>query len=136
MEEAILRNKAAVMATLAAAGITSVVVEFDGCGDEGQIESIVATSGEVTVQLPGGCVAIVDPDDEGTTSSDEEAAESDGDTPLTEAIETLCYDLLEQEHNGWVNNEGAYGTFTFTVADGSIDLDFTQRSSENYEHRF
>src|ERR1035437_2419964 len=134
--EDLLRDKAAVMDALAAAGLTSVTVAFDGYGDDGQIDSIVAQSGEVTVQLPDSRVAIVGSDDEGTSSSDEEAAESDGDTPLAEAIETLCYDLLEQEHNGWVNNEGAYGTFTFTVADGSIDLDLTQRSSENYEHRF
>ena len=40
MEEAILRNKAAVMDALAAAGITSLSVAFDGYGDDGQIDSI------------------------------------------------------------------------------------------------
>jgi hypothetical protein len=73
MEKAILRNKAAVMSALAAAGITSVTVAFDGYGDDGQIDSIVAQSGEVTVQLPASFVAIVDSGDEGTISSDEEA---------------------------------------------------------------
>jgi hypothetical protein len=138
MEEAIFRNKAAVMAALAAAGITSVTVAFDGYGDDGQIDSIVAQSGEVTVQLPDSCVAIVSSDDEGTSSSDEEAAKSDGDTPLVEAIESLCYEYLEEAHGGWEVNDGAYGTFAFTVADGSVVLDFNLRfsDSENYEHRF
>jgi hypothetical protein len=138
MEEAVFRNKAAVMAALAAAGITSVTVAFDGYGDDGQIESIVAQSGELTVQLPDGFVAIVGSEDEGTISSGEEASESHGDTPLTEAIESLCYEYLEEAHSGWEVNDGAYGTFVFTVADGSVVLDFNLRfsDSENYEHRF
>ena len=136
--EDLLRNKAAVMSALAAAGITSVTVAFDGYGDSGQIESIAAQSGEVTVQLPDSFVAIVDSDDEGTSSSDENAAESDGDTPLAEAIESLCYEYLEEAHGGWEVNDGAYGTFVFKVADGSVVLDFNLRfsDSENYEHRF
>src|ERR1035441_1962565 len=136
--EDLLRNKAAVMSARAAAGITSVTVAFDGYGDSGQIESIAAQSGEVTVQLPDSFVAIVDSDDEGTSSSDENAAESDGDTPLAEAIESLCYEYLEEAHGGWEVNDGAYGTFVFTVPDGSVVLDFNLRfsDSENYEHRF
>src|ERR1035438_4748974 len=102
--EDLLRDKAAVMAALAAAGITSVTVAFDGYGDDGQIESIVAQSGEVTVKLPDSCIAIVASDDEGTISSDEEAAKSDGDTPLAEAIESLCYECLEEAHGGWEVN--------------------------------
>ena len=64
MENAILRNKAAVMDALAAADITSVTVAFDGSGDEGQIESVVAYAGEVTVPLPDTFVKTVDADQE------------------------------------------------------------------------
>ena len=128
--EDLLRDKAAVMDALAAAGITSVTVAFDGYGDDGQIDSIVAQSGEVTVQLPDSRVAIVGSDDEGTSSSDEEAAESDGDTPLAEAIESLCYEYLEEAHGGWEVNDGAYGTFVFKVADGSVVLDFNLRFND------
>jgi hypothetical protein len=35
-------NKAALFDALASAGITTVVVQFDGCGDSGQVESIEA----------------------------------------------------------------------------------------------
>src|ERR1035437_7633333 len=103
------------MAALAAAGITSLVVTFDGNSDNGQIESIEARAGETTVELPASCF-----DDEDTISSDEDAAESNGDTSLAEAIEQLCYDLLEQKHDGWEINEGAYGTSTFNVLDRSV----------------
>jgi hypothetical protein len=131
MDEADLRNKATVMNTLAAAGITSAVVVFDGYGDEGQVESIEARVGETTVQLPVTSIVMLDADENGTTSSEREM-------PLNEAIENLCYGYLEEAHGGWEVNDGAYGTFTFTVADGSVVLDFNQRfsDSENYEHRF
>jgi hypothetical protein len=131
MEEAILRNKAAVMAALAAAGITSATVAFDGYGDEGQIESIEVQSGEVAVQLPVTSIVMLDADENGTTSSEREMA-------LSEAIESLCYEYLEEAHGGWEVNDGAYGTFVFTTADGSVVLDFNLRfsDSENYEHRF
>src|ERR1039457_123042 len=41
-------NKGSIMAALAAAGITSLVVTFDGNSDDGQIESIEARAGETT----------------------------------------------------------------------------------------
>jgi hypothetical protein len=37
-------NKADLFAILAGAGIARVTVEFDGCGDSGQIESVEAVS--------------------------------------------------------------------------------------------
>jgi hypothetical protein len=132
------RNNSAIMAALAAAGITSVVVTFDGSGDNGQIESLEARAGETMVELPANVVVMVDADNKDTIPSDEDAAESNGDTSLAEAIEQLCYNLLEQEHDGWEINEGAYGTFTFNVLDRSVELDFTQRivDEENSLHRF
>jgi hypothetical protein len=41
-EQALPANKAALFDALAAAGITSVVVTFDGYADSGQIESLEA----------------------------------------------------------------------------------------------
>ena len=113
------------------AGITSVIVAFDGYGDTGQIASIEARVGETNVQLPVTSIVMLDVDDDGTTSSEREV-------PLREAIEILCYDLLVQEHDGWETDEGAFGAFTFRVADGSIVLDFNQRviDSQHCIHSF
>jgi hypothetical protein len=71
-------------------------------------------------------------------SDDDETAQHGTSIPLAEAIENLCYEYLEEAHCGWEVNDGAYGTFAFTVADGSVVLDFNLRfsDSENYEHRF
>lgn len=120
-------NRRIIFAALAALGIETVEVDFDGCSDSGQIESIVAfgetdrLSGEVTIITAenGG-------EDELRT------------VPLTEAVDDLCYTLLETTHGGWENNDGAYGAIIFDVADYSITLDYNERytASENYTHSF
>jgi hypothetical protein len=43
------------------------------------------------------------------------------------ALETICYDFLEQEHGGWENNDGAFGEFTFNVAERTVELEFHGR---------
>jgi uncharacterized protein DUF6878 len=119
------RNKAVVFDALAAAGVTTVTVEFDGEGDSGQIESVIACSGDSPAELPETPVTLhrASWQNETLTASTE---------PLREAIETLCYDYLEQEHGGWENNDGAFGTFAFDVAARSIELEFTGRYSDTY----
>src|SRR5450432_4942163 len=87
-------NKTAVFEALAAAGITSVVITFNGEGDSGQMEDVVALIGEKPHKLPDLPVqfrhaAYGKPESEIRPM------------PLAEAIETLCYDYLSQEHGGW-----------------------------------
>jgi Family of unknown function (DUF6878) len=105
-------NKLALFEALAAAGITVVNVEFDGCGDSGQIENMEVMAGDQIAKLP--------------TTQIEIASVSWGSSdihrqtmPTGEAVEALVYDLLTETHAGWENNDGAYGTFTFDVADHS-----------------
>jgi len=122
-------NKAVLFDTLAAAGIAVVVVTFDGYGDSGQIENI-EVQGE-TIDLP--------------TAEIEFASVAWGNLEITrhrlsvrEALEALVYALLEQTHCGWENNEGAYGEFTFVVADRTVTLDYNERieTSEYTQHVF
>ena len=124
-------NKAAILAALAAAAITSVVVTFDGSGDSGQIESVEARTRDAQAELPTTDVTIGSPlwDGSGVETRT---------LPLREAIEQLAYDLLEDTHDGWEINEGAFGEFTFDVAEGSIRLDYNERieSSEYTGHEW
>lgn len=117
------RNKAAVFDALAAAGISRVLVEFDGEGDDGQISSVTAFCGEERTEFPQ------------TTVSIQEIAWGNTNAVTTEmtlegAIETLCYDYLEVTHDGWVNNDGAFGEFHFDVAARTIDLEFHGRFTD------
>jgi hypothetical protein len=54
-------NREGLFAILRAAGVRTVIVDFDGCGDEGQIERIDAytgVQGEGPIQLPETPVTI------------------------------------------------------------------------------
>jgi hypothetical protein len=79
MEEARSRNKASIMDALAAAGVTSVILAFDGNSDDGQIESVEARAGETTVELPTTQVLMLE------EPEDDEKAEHGTSIPLAEA---------------------------------------------------
>ena len=124
-------NKAVLFDALAAAGVTLVVVSFDGYGDSGQIENVEVKSGDTIVAMPEGTVEI---------------AEAVWDQPepnrsaisIADVIERLVYDLLTDTHCGWENNDGAYGDFTFDVAERTITLDYNERytASDYSQHVF
>ncbi|MBA3517435.1 MAG: hypothetical protein H0T75_07300 [Rhizobiales bacterium] len=124
-------NKAALLDALAAAGITLVVVAFDGCGDSGQIESVTAWTGDKPIALPATIVELAAPSWDGP---DVECRSE----PVEKAIESLAYAFLKQTHGGWENNDGAYGEFSFDVAARTIMLDYNERyvATESYEHAF
>ncbi len=130
-DEILPANKAVLFDALAAAGITSVHVEFDGYGDSGQIEDITVKAGEEPAELPDERIEIFDPV-WGSADLEKQTV------TIGEAIEALAYAFLRQTHAGWENNDGAYGDFTFDVATRTISLDYNERytSSENYSHEF
>lgn len=114
-------NRASLFNALAAAGIHTVVVTFDGSGDEGQIESIDAFGTDNAVlTLPAEPVAF------GVAAFDGSHIEHST-SAIREVIEAMAYDFLEQTHAGWEDGDGAYGEFTFTVAGRLIGLDHNER---------
>jgi hypothetical protein len=124
-------NKAVLFDRLAAAGITSVNVNFDGYGDSDQIEDIETKAGDEPIELPDDRIEIID------------AIWGRGDlerqtVTISEAIELLAYSFLRQTHEGWENNDGAFGDSTFDVAERTITLEYKERYTEtNYsEHMF
>jgi hypothetical protein len=124
-----LQNKTAVFDALAAAGLATVVVSFDGYGDSGQIERL-EVEGAVDV-LPAATVEIA------TLISGELEPQRQS-MSLADAIEKLIYDFLGSAHDAWEDNDGAYGEFTFDVVDRTIRLDYNERytASVNYSHEF
>jgi hypothetical protein len=122
-------NKTAVFDALTAAGITTVTVEFDGEGDSGQIEAVTACAGEAHVTLAATPVTLQYASWQGDGLTPAE-------TPLREAIETLCYGYLEQYQGGWENNDGAFGAFAFDVAARTIELEFNGRFTDVATHNY
>jgi hypothetical protein len=125
------RNKATLFDALAAAGITDIIVTFDGYGDSGQIENIEVKAGDALAPLPQG-------DIERCSAAWGRAEAVRSRVSIADAIECLAYDLLEQTHSGWENDDGAYGDFTFDVAARTITLDHNDRytTSEYSQHVF
>ena len=117
-------NKTALFDALAAAGITSVLVNFDGSGDSGQIEAIEARIHDDLVTLPEGLIEFIEHTGDPIESNLRMVT-------VEHAIEALVYDALEETHAGWENNDGAYGDFTFDVEARTIALDFHERHMES-----
>lgn len=129
--ELFILNKAALLNALALAGVTRVVVSFDGYGDSGQIENVEAQAGDDPVAMPAEAIEIA----EAVWDQSEPTRSYLG---IAEAVESLAYDVLEKTHCGWENNDGAYGDVIFDVAEEAITLDYNERytASENYTHTF
>ena len=124
-------NKRVLFETLAAHGVAAVIVQFDGCGDSGQIEDMEVQGADRPAELPSDSIEIAD------VSWDDLKI-----LPKTmcvrEVVEHLVYDFLRETHCGWEDNEGAYGTFTFDVGKRTILLEFNERHMESdySEHEF
>ena len=127
--EAAPGNKKVLFDALAAAGIAVVEVSFDGGGDEGQIEGMVAlTSDNAGIALPDVGIPFAEVVWEGP-------ALITAPRRVADVIETMAYDWLTQTHGGWENGEGAFGTFTFDVATRVITLHHNALYVE-FEHSF
>jgi hypothetical protein len=119
------RNKVRLFDALHAANISAVTVTFDGEGDSGQIEDIIAYTGDAQAELPKTPLTI-----EVVSWDDDAAHEAESET-LQSAIEDLCYAYLSQQHGGWENNDGAFGEFAIDVTKRTIELEFNGRFSDH-----
>src|SRR3546814_14418700 len=114
-------------AALRHAGITTVVVTFDGSGDSGQIEDIQAHAGDQLADIPTTPVEIARLDFHATEP--ERLTE-----PLSEAIETLAYAFPEQTPGGRENTHGPFGEFGVAVSGETITLYYNQRGPTPANH--
>jgi uncharacterized protein DUF6878 len=128
-------NRDVLFTALIAAGIRTVIVDFDGYGDQGQIEDVRAYKGaedEDPMVIPTTSLTIQ------VVEGWKQYQIKDQPEMLANAIETVCYEYLVQTHDGWETDEGAFGTFTFDAADKTIELDYNRRieDSINFRHEF
>ncbi len=125
------RNKAALLAALRARGITLVIADFDGGGDDGQIERITVHANDAEIPMPAGDVefAMVEGHPEEVTART---------ITLEMAVEHLCYDVLRLAQPGWENGDGAFGQVRFDVAAQMIVLGFNGRytTSDFSQHTY
>ena len=117
-----IHNKNLIFAALADLGIHRVTIDYDGSGDSGQIDSIEAwDAANEKIPLP--------------SLRKIELASENPDSPVDEigleaAVEQLAWDYLYDNHGGWENNDGAFGTFVFDVPARTITLEHNERYTD------
>lgn len=124
-KRAMLLNRHIIFDALNELDVHHLTITFDGGSDNGQIESIKAFANAPadpvkTISLPHVAMELWRYDHEtADLSPNLESLES--------AVETLAYDLLEDQYGGWENNDGAFGDITLTVPARTITLNFNER---------
>ena len=104
---------------LAAHGITTLTIGYDGGGDEGQVEHVEAFGPAGATDLPDVECRRHGMEFNGTTDEQPDR--------LTSAIESFGYEVLEGVHGGWEINDGAFGSLTIDVASRSASLEHNSR---------
>ena len=116
------RNKEIIFAALADLGIHHVIVNFDGAGDSGQIEEIEAWDA-ANQKIPLPSLRKVQ-------MASENPDRPVDDIGLEAAVEQLAWDYLYDNHSGWENNDGAFGSFVFDVPARTITLEHNARYTD------
>jgi hypothetical protein len=118
----LLLVKAELLRALASINVSSVVIEYDGCGDNGQIESAAAFNADdetVSLETPPFELSV-------------EARETTGRYPsLCEAVDDYAWDLLAAYHDGFEDGDGAFGTITIEISQGPVTIDHNERFTDS-----
>ena len=115
----LVKIKATLLTQLRRAKVAQAVIEYDGEGDSGQIESVLLrdAANEFMANKPLSVRA------QATLSQLDIKSET-----LTGALEDYAWELLSIHHSGFQDNEGAFGTITVDVALGTVLIEHSARS--------
>lgn len=125
-------NKQTLLQALSGAGITHTLPCFNGNDRFRDIVSVEVRAGTDLIDLPLISVNIIH------LPPEPPAAPVSTTFPLAKAIRILTFALLDQAHDGWHRDYGAYGDVTIDVAAQQIHLVYNERwmTSDRSEHRF
>jgi len=136
-------NKPLLFSALSAHNISFVEVQFDGSGDSGQMEEpeffrgaeanrvrLAPTDAVKNTLVEGALIS-----NESTWDPKKKEWVYTTKTPtISELVESICYDLLENNHGGWEINAGSFGEFELKVGDTEIALEYNERVEEVNEY--
>lgn len=107
---------------LAKKNVEKFSVYFDGNGDSGQIEDIDLPEEVLEVVVQGVRIQ----NGMRSTSNGWEPIWEDAKT-FRDVVDGLCYQLLEDNMDGWEIDEGSFGNFIFSVNDRKLKLEYNER---------
>lgn len=105
-------------------GISHITLQFDGCGDSGQIEEVAAYP-EDKQDLIHSEIATIRHHHKYSNDKWELVTETIQ-ADVSSLAEDVAYYVLEQRHGGWEINEGSYGKIVIN-ADGSGSIEYNER---------
>ncbi len=125
--------RSAILARLTEEGIGEVRIGFDGCGDEGQIESITGTKVDGTpgsldwpCNVPGRTERVINGGGisrAGVT----DPLEISRPMSMSELLDDWAYELLDAVGLDWVNNEGGFGEIIILPAENVVRCEMNSR---------
>ena len=125
MKRGTLLNREIIFDALQAAGVSHVEIHFDGYSDSGQIEGSVpyAINPAEEIAFPEIKIVLWNYD----YNTGELAPKHE---PFQDAIETFAFDMLEDHHDGWENDDGAFGDVILKVQTRTVSIDFNERYTQ------
>ena len=116
------QNKNNILAALRTAGVKECTVNYNGSGDDGNVDEPDFGAGVVVedVKIEQTNVTMGYDSIGGGLRRTQKAHEPRS-MRLREAIVNLCYSKLEEQHGGWEDNDGAQGSFVIDVEAGTIE---------------
>lgn len=126
---------------LIVAGVSTVKADFNGQGDDGQMEKPVCHGAEEGVEIPFPNVNVTYTDRQyqyDYRTQLHSHADVSVTKTLKDAVEAILYDALEKTEMDWCNNEGGFGEVEMNTATAVIHVDMNQRveHSEYSSHDF
>lgn len=140
-QESLKARRVQLVERLKALGVERVEVEYDGCGDSGDIQGVKADVQKAgkwePVELGGQSITV-----ESQESIYDDASKEYKRVPcqrtstLEEALGDFATDFLAFLGIDWYNNEGGFGRIVLNIGDGEVTAEHNYRieSSEYSEH--
>lgn len=118
-----------ILAKLAELGVHRVRIDYDGCGDSGCIEAVSLLDANGNEMTPPETTVLVRRRSDTWSKRLKRwtAKTTTNSTPLREAIESWCYDLLEEHYPGWETDDGSSGQLVIEVGKKKATLEHAHK---------
>ncbi len=126
------QEKTKLLTQLNLLGAKKVIVEFQGGGDDGQVDGVyLFDQNNVDIDVPNDMIAWT------TLTYGSQQAESKP-TKLLDALEDLCSRALDNTGLDWYNNDGGQGNLVIDFSENppsiKLNVGINHRTTEDYEY--
>ena len=126
------QEKTTLLTQLNLLGAKRVVVEFQGGGDDGQVDGVYITDqNDDYIDIPNDMIAW-------TTQTYGDQQSEQKQTKLFDALEDLCSRALDETGLDWYNNDGGQGNLVIDFRENppsiKLNVGINHRQTEDFEY--